>query len=85
MFANSLMLPLFDYLDIIWCRATKTKLKELDILYKKTAKIALSYDMQESSVKVYHDMNWLPLDLCRQLHLSTSCTKLSMASHLLSL
>ena len=46
------MLPLFDYLDIIWCRATKTKLKELDILYKKTAKIALNYDMQESSVKV---------------------------------
>ena len=29
MFANSLMLPLFDYLDIIWCRATKTKLKKL--------------------------------------------------------
>ena len=52
MFVNSLMLPLFDYLDITWCRATKTKLKELDILYEKTAKIALNYDMQESSVKV---------------------------------
>ena len=76
MFANSLMLPLFDYLDIIWCRATKTKLKELDILYKKTAKIALNYDMQESSVKVYHDMNWLPLDLRRQLHLSTYMYKI---------
>ena len=76
MFANSLMLPLFDYLDIIWCRATKTKLKELDILYKKTAKIALNSDMQESSVKVYHDMNWLPLDLRRQLHLSTYMYKI---------
>ena len=82
MFANSLLLPLFDNLNIIWCRATKTKLKELDILYKKTAKIALNYDMQESSVKVYHDMNWLPLDLHRQLHLSTYMSKLLMASDL---
>ena len=31
MFANSLMLPYFDYLDIIWNKATKTKLNELDI------------------------------------------------------
>ena len=76
MFANSLILPLFDYLDIIWCRATKTKLKELDILFKKTAKIALNYDMQESSVKVYHDMNWLPLDLRRRLYLSTYMYKI---------
>ena len=26
MFANSLMLPHFDYLDIIWCKTLKTKL-----------------------------------------------------------
>ena len=32
--------------------------------------------MQESSVKVYHDMNWLPLDLRRQLHLSTYMYKI---------
>ena len=76
MFANSLMLPLFDYMDIIWRRVTKTKLKELNILYKKTAKIALNYDMQEISVKVYHDMNWLPLNLHRQLHLSTYMYKI---------
>ena len=71
MFANSLMLPQFDYLDIIWCRAGKTKLKELDILYKKTAKIALDYDIRGSLIKVYCDMKWLPLHLRRQLHLST--------------
>ena len=28
MYAYSLMLPRFDYLDIIWCQAGKTKLKE---------------------------------------------------------
>ena len=70
MFANSLMLALFDYLDVIWCKARKTKLDELDILYKKAAQIALNYDMQESSKKVYKDMKWLPLHLRRQLHSS---------------
>ena len=70
MFANALMLPHFDYLDIIWNKTTKTKLNELDILYKKVAKIALDYDMLESSIKVYQDMNWLPLHLRRQLHMT---------------
>ena len=76
MFANSLMLPYFDYLDIIWNRTTKTKLNELDILYKKVAKIALDYDILESSKKVYKDMNWLPLHLRRQLHLCTYMFKI---------
>ena len=45
-------------------------------IYKKTAKIALNYSMQESSVKVYNDMNWLPLHLRRQLHVSTYMYKI---------
>ena len=35
------MLHQFDYMDIIWCRAAKTKLNSFDILCKKVAKIAL--------------------------------------------
>ena len=46
------------------------KLKELDILYKKVAKIALDVHQTESSLNVYKDMKWLPLHLRRQLHLS---------------
>ena len=76
MFANSLTLPYFDYLDIIWNKTTKTKLYELDILHKKIAKIALDYDMLESSKKVYQDMKWLPLHLRRQLHMSTYMFKI---------
>ena len=34
-FANALMLPQFDYLDIIWCNAGKTKLNELEIFFTK--------------------------------------------------
>ena len=77
MFANSLMLPYFDYLDNIWNKTTKIKLNELDILYKKIAKIALDYDKLECSKKVYHDMKWLPLHLRRQLHMSTYMYKIA--------
>ena len=70
MFANALMLPQFDYLDTIYNRASTTKLKELDILYKKVAKIALGVDKTEASLNVYQDMKWLPLHLRRQLHLA---------------
>ena len=49
MFANALMLPQFDYLGTIYCRASKTKLAELDLLYKKVGKIALGVPQTESS------------------------------------
>ena len=71
MFANALMLPHFDHLDIIWCKTFKGKLKELDIIYKKVAKIALDVGIRESSVEIYKNMSWLPLHLRRQLHLSS--------------
>ena len=51
MFVNALMLPQFDYLDIIWCRAAKYKLSTVDTLYKKVAKIALNVDLREPSLK----------------------------------
>ena len=46
MFANALKLPQFDYLDIIWSKTFKFRLNELDILYKKVAKIALNIDIR---------------------------------------
>ena len=49
----------------------KSKLKELDIAYKKIAKIALDVNPRESSISVYKQMGWLPLHLRRQLHLSS--------------
>lgn len=70
MFANALMLPQFDYLDIIYCKTGITKLTELDLLYRKVAKIALDVPITESSLNVYTDIKWLPLHLRRQVHLS---------------
>ena len=71
MFANALILPHFDYLDTIYGRASKRKLYELDILYKKVAKIARGVDKTESSINVYRDMKWLPIHLRIQVHLSS--------------
>ena len=76
MFANALILPNFDYLDTIYGRASKSKLHELDILYKKVAKIALGVEKTESSINVYRDMKWLPLHLRRQVHLFTYMFKI---------
>ena len=71
MFANALMLPQFDYLDIIWYKANVTKLNELDLMYKKVAIIALDVNIRESTVTVYKTMKWLPFHIRRQLHLAT--------------
>ena len=54
----------------------RSKLHELDILYKKVAKIALGVEKTESSINVYRDMKWLPLHLRRQVHLSTYMFKI---------
>ena len=53
-FANTLIFPHFDYIDTIYGRASKTKLNELDILYKKEAKIALGVDKTESSINNFN-------------------------------
>ena len=66
-----LMLPQFDYLDIIYLKTIKSMLNELDIVYKKVAKIALNVPITESILNVYRDMKWLPLHLRRQFHLSS--------------
>ena len=54
----------------------KTKLHELDVLYKKVAKIALGVEKTESSINVYKDMKWHPLHLRRQVHLSSYMLKI---------
>ena len=70
MFANALMLPIFDYLDIIYSKSNRAGLNDLDVLYKKVGKIALDVPIRESSMVVYRDMGWLPLHLRRQVHLT---------------
>ena len=71
MFANSLILPHFDYLDIIYNKATQNTLRKLDLLHRKIAKIALDVRATHSKKDTYVEMNWLPLQLRRQTHLAT--------------
>ena len=49
---------------------------ELDILYKKVAKIALVVEKTESSINIFRDMKWLPLHL-RQVYLSSYMFKIT--------
>jgi hypothetical protein len=49
----------------------KKGLGELDIMYKKVAKIALDVNTRERFVEVYKNMGWLPLHLRRQVHISS--------------
>ena len=71
MFANSLVLPHFDYLDIIYNKASQASLKKLDIIHRKIAKIALDVKVTNNKRDTYVKMNWLPLQLRRQVHLAT--------------
>ena len=71
MFANSLMLPHFDYLDIIYNKASQYTLKKLDVVHRKIAKIALDVKVTNNKKDTYVKMNWLPLQLRRQTHLAT--------------
>ena len=71
MFANSLILPHFDYLDIIYNKATQITLRKLDILHRKIAKIALDVKATHNKKDTYVKMNWLPLQLRRQTNLAT--------------
>ena len=71
MFANSLMLPHFDYLDIIYNKASQYTLKKLDVQHRKIAKIALDVKVTNNKKDTYVKMNWLPLQLRRQTHVAT--------------
>jgi hypothetical protein len=68
--ANAIVLPVFDYLDIIYSGAFKRNRSDLDIFYKNVAKIALDVPTSESSLSVYKDIRWLNFHLRQQLHLS---------------
>ena len=47
------MLPDFNYLHIIWSKTFKYRLKELDTLYKKVAKIVFDVNVREFFAEVY--------------------------------
>lgn len=62
LFYNSLVLPLFDYADIVWGdKHNTTLMQNLQVLQNKAAKIILDRPFYTSSTEALADLNWMTL------------------------
>jgi hypothetical protein len=74
---NSLILPLFDYADIIWGDKNNTNLMDqLQILQNKAAKVILDAPYLSSSPEALSNLHWYPLTHRRYLHRMLTIFKL---------
>ena len=73
---NSLILPLFDYGDIVWGdKNNSTLMENLQILQNKAAKIILYRHPHDSASEALDSLGWKPLHLRRRFHRCTPIFK----------
>lgn len=73
---NSLILPLFDYGDIVWGdKNNSTLMENLQILQNKAAKIILYRHPHDSASEALDSLGWKPLHLRRRSHRCTTIFK----------
>ena len=66
---NALMLPLFDYANIIWGdKNDVTLMDSLQILQNKAAKVILGLSPNHSAGEAFETLRWKPLHVRRQCH-----------------
>ena len=66
---NSLVLPLFDYGDIVWGdKNNSTLMENLHTLQNKAAKIILDHHPLSSATEALDSLGWKPLRLRRRFH-----------------
>ena len=69
LFYNSLVLPIFDYADLVWGDKDNVSLmKELQILQNKAAKLILDRSLHSSSTGALTVLRWLNLEERRKCH-----------------
>ena len=69
LFYNSLVLPIFDYADLVWGDKDNVSLmKELQILQNKAAKLILDRSLHSSSTDALTVLRWLNLEERRKCH-----------------
>ena len=69
LYFNSLVLPLFDYGDIVWGdKDNVTLMQSLQILHSKAAKIILGRPLQSSASDARKELKWKELTQCRLYH-----------------
>ena len=86
LFFNSLVLPLFDYADVVWGdKNNATLMGNLQILQNKAAKIILNRPFYSSSKEALNALKWLPLSTRRHYRRCTyiyKCHKGLISHHL---
>ena len=82
---DTVILPHFDYTDIVWQSATKTQLEHLQKLQNRAARIILNVNPYEhKSIIEMHDLlNWENLNRRRKKHIMSFAYKIlhDMAPH----
>lgn len=69
LFYNSLVLPIFDYADLVWGdKDNVTLMKDLQILQNNPAKLILDRSVHSSSTDALTVLRWLNLDERRKCH-----------------
>ncbi|CAB4033674.1 Hypothetical predicted protein, partial [Paramuricea clavata] len=66
---NSLILPLFDYADIVWGnKNNKVLMHNLQVLQNNAARTILDYPKYFSGTEALAQLNWMPLSERRRQH-----------------
>ena len=69
LFYNSLVLPIFDYADLVWDdKDSASLMKELQILQNKAAKLIFDRSLHSSSTDALTVLRWLNLEERRKCH-----------------
>ncbi len=75
MLYNSLLLPLFDYSDVVICNLNKTNLRRLQKLQNGGAHIILKADIRTHINDMISDLKWLTIEQRHKLHTSVMIHK----------
>jgi hypothetical protein len=65
---KALVLPLFDYCDVIWGQTYPCHLKSLYLIQKRAVRVITFSNYSESSLDLFKAMNWMPFEKRIQFH-----------------
>ena len=65
---NTIVLPIFDYCDIVWSNCTKSQLDKLQKLQNRAARIILFKENRTPIADMFHELNWKNLETRHRYH-----------------
>ena len=70
MYYNSYIIPIIDYVNILWQYAHKRNLIEIANIQKRTARMILDKSWDHPSTPLFNELNWLPLQFRSTYHVA---------------